>query len=114
MRILVVDDDASVAEVLVDFLEHHGFEPVLFRDPLKAASEFTPGRFNIALLDHMMPGLTGAMLAEVLFEKDPGLPVLLVTAFPEDFFGTMTRARRIVRKPFSGAELLAAIRAHAR
>jgi CheY-like chemotaxis protein len=57
--ILIVDDDASMCETLLDILEDKGYGVVIARDGAKAVAEAGRRHFDLALIDIMMPGMNG-------------------------------------------------------
>jgi nitrogen regulation protein NR(I) len=108
-RILVIEDDASVAGSLKKELDAEGYEAtVAYRgdDGLKAATE---GAFDVVLTDFKMPGLTGLDLVSQIHAAKPKLPIILMTAFGTT--ETAIEATRLgafdyVLKPFEMPELL--------
>jgi len=85
-RILVVDDEPSVAGFLKELLSVAGYEAVLASDGAEALEIFQQqsGRFDLVITDQTMPNLTGAELARRLLALSPGLPVILCTGYSED------------------------------
>lgn len=78
-RILVVDDDRELLETLKDWLAFLGFEVVGVADPLKALELAKRQRFDVALTDLHMPGMSGLDLLASLKSLDPGLKVIVLT-----------------------------------
>lgn len=85
-RILVVDDEPSVAGFLKELLSVTGYEAVLAGDGAEALEIFQqqPGRFDLVVTDQTMPNLTGVELARRLLALSPDLPVILCTGYSED------------------------------
>jgi signal transduction histidine kinase/CheY-like chemotaxis protein len=85
-RVLVVDDDAMVAELLEEMLQNWGIATTVLRNPLEAHAWFLedPERVDLVLTDHSMPKMTGIELAQRLTEARPDLPVLLYTGYGTD------------------------------
>lgn len=85
-RILIVDDDQVVATALASLLaERHAVEAVT--DPRVACDQCRPGRYDIAVIDLGMPGISGVEVAERLRRADPALALVLWTGWelaPED------------------------------
>ncbi|MBI4246469.1 MAG: response regulator [Candidatus Rokubacteria bacterium] len=79
-RVLVVDDDAAILEVLEMRLRALGFDVTATADPARAAEVAADVRFDLALLDLRMEPLDGVQLMEVLHARQPRLPVLIMTA----------------------------------
>ncbi|MGZ6272720.1 MAG: HD domain-containing phosphohydrolase [Candidatus Limnocylindrales bacterium] len=113
VRVLCVDDQPVVLHVLSRLLQVQGFETVECSDPLNAVSTFAAGAFDIVVTDIDMPGMNGLALMRTLREKQPELPVVIVTGL-----GTVETAIAALRqgatgmlvKPFTGQELLAEVR----
>jgi putative nucleotidyltransferase with HDIG domain len=113
VRVLCVDDEPVVLHVLSRLLEVQGFETVQCGDPATAVSTFAEGAFDIVITDIHMPGMDGLTLMRTLREKQPELPVVIVTGH-----GTVDTAIQALRdgatgmlvKPFTGQELLAEVR----
>jgi putative two-component system response regulator len=112
-RVLCVDDEPVILQILRRLLEVQGFEPVTCDNPLIALSEFTEGSFDVVVTDIHMPGMDGLALTRALREVQPELPVVVVTGH-----GTVDTAIQALRegatgmlvKPFTGGELLAEVR----
>src|SRR5207248_3742818 len=111
-RVLVVDDDAAILEVLEMRLIAMGFDVVATRDPQAAVTAMDGPRFDLALLDLRMVPVDGIRLMEALHARQPRLPVLIMTAH-----GTIETAVDAVQrgafdyltKPFVRDELRAKI-----
>ncbi len=82
-RVLVVDDEERVAELMQEMLAGWGLETVVMRNPVDAESWFMqdPQRVDLVLSDHTMPKITGLELAQRLTLVRPDLPVLLYSGF---------------------------------
>jgi len=79
-KVLVVDDDNFFLQVLGDSLKEKGFEPTLASTGEEAERIFSGEEFDVVLSDVMMPGLSGIELLERIKERDPEIPVILITA----------------------------------
>jgi DNA-binding NtrC family response regulator len=80
-RVLVVDDDASMCDMLVSDLAEHGFT-VAARTSAKAALEaVAPGAFDAVVTDLNMPGMSGLDLCRAITGEDSEVPVIVITAF---------------------------------
>ena len=112
-RVLCVDDEAVILQILRRLLEVQGFEPVTYSDPMVAVSEFVEGSFDVVITDIHMPGMDGLALMRALRQVQPELPVVVVTGH-----GTVDTAIQALRegatgmlvKPFTGDELLGEVR----
>lgn len=80
-KILLVDDDLNILQVLKMRLELMGYEVTTCNDPRKAVGLFAAGNFSLLLTDQRMGRVTGTELMEELRGKDPHLPVIIMTAF---------------------------------
>lgn len=107
-RILVADDNPQFAEMLRVTLEDAGFEVVTAYSGLAAVACVERGDVDVAILDVLMPGVSGDAIAEQMRQMSPGMPVLLMTGAGGQFVGP-TRAP-VLRKPFAEQDLLAAVR----
>lgn len=109
-KILVVDDDPNITFTFKVILEKKGFQVDTYNDPFKAASDFQPGSYSLALLDIRMPKMNGFELYREIRKKEKEVKVCFVTAFEisKDEVGHPTADGSVVflRKPV-GAEDLA-------
>ena len=80
-RILVVDDEAGVRDLLSLVLSRDGYEVVTAPDGERALAAFRKGGFDLVLQDLKMPGMDGLELLKALKEQDPLVPVMVITAF---------------------------------
>ena len=114
MNILVVEDDAEMARVLVQGLEEESYEVDLARDGASALALSKSGAFDVVLLDVMLPGMDGLEVAKQLRCRKGDIGVLMLTArdaLPDIIKGLDAGADDYLTKPFSFQELLARIRA---
>ena len=115
-KILVVEDDAHINEMLCDLLSQNGFEPTAAFSGTEAMLNIKSGCFSLMLLDLMLPGKTGEeTLQEV--RKTSSIPIIVLTANPSK--DTTVKLLRLgaddyVVKPFDNDELLARIDARLR
>ena len=112
LRVLVVDDDAAIGELLDTLLTNDGFEVTVVSDPLKAEETARARRYHLALLDLMMPRQDGLETLRRLRRVDRDLAVVIVTGYPslETAVDAMKlEAMDYLRKPFTVEELRAAI-----
>lgn len=112
-RLLLVDDEPSIRDPLADYLTRECFDVTAAADAAEARAHVAEARFDLALLDVMMPGEDGLSLARYLLASQD-LPVILLTARTEEtdrVVGLELGADDYVAKPFSPRELVARIRA---
>ena len=115
-RILVVEDEPAIAELIVVNLRHNGFEPIWVEDGEGAQREILAVLPDAILLDWMLPGQSGLALARQ-WRSDPRVkpvPILMITARgdePDKVAGLDAGADDYITKPFSTQEMLARIRA---
>lgn len=114
-RVLVVDDEQLVRDLTVQVLERAGYEAVGSGDAQHALDLLDEGRFDLVVSDVVMPGVSGVELLNELRDRQPDLPVVLMTGgSPEPERTTRALelgANGIVYKPYSPAELVDAVRA---
>jgi DNA-binding response OmpR family regulator len=116
-RILVVEDDPTVAEVVVDYLRNAGLEPRHVMDGLTALETATTWQPDLVILDLMLPGADGIEVCRSLRAgRDPQarLPVIMLTALGEEsdrVRGLESGADDYVTKPFSPRELTLRVQA---
>lgn len=82
MRILVVDDERGLRDMLTRGLSTWGHEVVAAADGLQAVGEAQRRRFDVVLCDMMMPGIGGKETMLRLKALQPGLPVVMATGYP--------------------------------
>lgn len=111
-RILVVEDEASIRGGLCDLLAFHGHAPVAAVDGEEGLRKGLGERFDLVLLDIMMPGIDGFEVCRRLRADKPRLPILMLTAkgAEDDVVdGLRAGADDYVTKPFSLRELMARV-----
>jgi len=111
--ILVVDDETTLRETLVDALETEGFRVVSAADGREALSVFRAERPDLVLLDLMLPELSGIEVCRII-RAESGVPIVMLTAKDSEIdkvVGLELGADDYVTKPFSVRELSARIRA---
>lgn len=106
--VLVADDNPSFAELLRATLEEAGYEVVTAATGLAAVSAVERHDVGLAVLDVLMPGISGDAVAARLLQIDPTLPVILMTGASGDF--TAASGLPVLRKPFAQEELVEAVR----
>ena len=115
-RILVVDDDAALAEMLGIVLRGEGFEPVFCGDGGTALEAFRAAKPDVVLLDLMLPGMDGIDVCRAI-RAESGTPIVMLTAKSDTVdvvVGLESGADDYIVKPFKPKELVARIRARIR
>src|SRR4051812_32198314 len=108
-RVLVVDDDPTVSDVVRRYLERAEFEVTLAVDGQGALDAVAAQRPDLVVLDLMLPGLDGLEVCRRLRDTDPHLPVVMLTALGDEadrVVGLSLGADDYVTKPFSPRELV--------
>jgi DNA-binding response OmpR family regulator len=117
MRVLVVEDSRSLADVLVEGLRDQGMAVDAARDGLEAAAKLDLNRYDVVVLDRDLPGIHGDVLCQMITGQDSRAMVLMLTAAgaPGDrVAGLVLGADDYLGKPFHFPELVLRIRALAR
>jgi CheY-like chemotaxis protein len=112
-RVLVVEDDPTVAEVVVGLLAALGHESVHVPQGLAALSELQLGRFDLAFLDLDLPGIDGFELARLIRAQGHRLPLVALTARADAEAEPLARAAGMdgfLRKPVTSGLLADAMR----
>jgi DNA-binding response OmpR family regulator len=113
-KILIVEDDTSIAEIERDFLEINGMECVLVSNGTDGLREASSGGYDLILLDLMLPGLDGYEITKRI-RGSVDTPILMVTAKTDDadkIRGLGLGADDYISKPFSPTELVARVKAN--
>jgi two-component system response regulator RegX3 len=112
-RVLIVDDDTALSEMLGIVLRNEGFEPATCAHGDKALGAFREFRPDLVLLDLMLPGLSGVDECRALRQRST-VPVIMLTAKDSEIdkvVGLEIGADDYVTKPYSSRELLARVKA---
>src|SRR3974377_2357899 len=115
-RVLVVDDDAALAEMLGILLRGEGFEPAFVADGDKAIEVFRDSRPDLVLLDLMLPGSDGIDVCRQI-RAESGVRIVMLTAKADTVdvvLGLESGADDYIMKPFKSKELVARVRARLR
>jgi two-component system response regulator MtrA len=115
-RVLVVDDDPALAEMLGIVLRSEGFEPSFVADGERALAAFRETKPDVVLLDIMLPGRDGLEVCRAI-RAESGVPIVMLTAKSDTIdvvLGLESGADDYVVKPFKPKELIARVRARLR
>jgi len=115
IKILIVEDDPDMAELIEDLIEAEGWLPTVVHSAEDATTTIEHGQFHIVLLDHNLPGISGRTFAQrIRTTLGLNVGILMVTAAgsaTERVLGLETAADDYVVKPFEPIELTARIKA---
>lgn len=109
IKVLLVEDDPNLGTLLKEYLEAKGYLTTLAKNGKEGYDVFSRGKFNICILDVMMPVKDGYTLAKEIRAIDPNVPIVFLTAksMKEDAIeGFKAGADDYINKPFSMEELL--------
>ncbi|MDR1630358.1 MAG: response regulator transcription factor [Oscillospiraceae bacterium] len=112
-KIMIVDDDVNICELLRLYLEKEGFSTVIVNDGLSAVDMFTRENPSLVLLDIMLPGLDGWQVCRKI-RANSSVPIIMLSAKGETFdkvLGLELGADDYVVKPFDTKEVTARIKA---
>src|SRR5574338_1052179 len=108
-KILIIDDDEELCELVAEYLEVEGFETEAVHDGVAGLEKAAAGGYDLAILDVMLPKMDGfAVLRELRRTSD--IPVVMLTARGDDaerILGLETGADDYLPKPFNARELVA-------
>jgi len=117
MKILIVEDEASIAEVVSAYAKRDGYETVIASDGLEALEIFERGGIDLVILDLMLPKLNGEEVCRRIREKSSSVPIIMLTAKSSEsdvVEGLDTGANDYISKPFSPRVLMARVRVQLR
>lgn len=108
LRILVVDDQEIICELIAEYLKGDGHHAVTAVESSEALSLFSREGFDLVITDHSMPGMNGLQLAAAIKELVPDTKVILLTGFGDEMMGRGEQPAEInlvIGKPVSAADL---------
>ncbi len=112
ISILIVEDDLNLGFLLLDFLQGEGFDVKLSRDGMAGFEAYRNGKFDLCILDVMLPRMDGFALAKKIKETNPKMPFLFLTAKSlkaDQMKGFNLGAEDYITKPFDEEVLLCRI-----
>jgi len=113
-RILIIEDEISIAELEKDYLELSGFEVALEEDGARGLERALNEDFDLLILDLMLPGMDGFEICK-RFREVKNTPIIMISAKKEDIDkirGLGLGADDYMTKPFSPSEMVARVKAH--
>jgi len=102
-RILIIEDEVKIQEILTEFLQENGYNVDNACDGVAGITKFDEGKYDLILLDIMMPKIDGLAVLELIREKS-NVPVILITAMETEDYqikGFDLKADDYITKPFS-------------
>ena len=97
-RVLIVEDEAAIREILSELLRDAGYEVDEAADGLEGVEKFRAGDYSLVLLDLMLPGLDGYGVCEII-RRESSVPVIILTALDDE--RSELKADDYITKPFS-------------
>jgi DNA-binding response OmpR family regulator len=116
-RILIIEDEPGISTFLKEGLEEEGFDTETAGNGIRGLQKAQSGKFDLILMDWMLPGLSGVEVTTELRKSDPHTPIIFLTAkdtVQDTILGLRSGANDYLKKPFSFEELLERIRVHFR
>ena len=113
-KILIIEDDESIAEIQKDYLEMSGYSVDCAYDGESGIQKYISGQYSLIILDLMIPKMSGFEILEKIAEKKK-IPVIIVSARDEELSkikGLNLGADDYITKPFGMGELLARVNSH--
>jgi DNA-binding NtrC family response regulator len=111
-RVLVVDDEEEVVEILAEFLMEEGFEVVGSRSAEEALAIFRKDDVDLVVTDVRMPGIDGVEMAKEMRERKPDIPIIFVSAYVDfsELKGMIEGSFSFFHKPFDLSDILEEVR----
>ncbi len=113
-KILIIEDDRDIAQLLEDHLQDTGYDVTLVHDGTKGLEKATSQSFNLIILDVMLPGIDGLEICRRVRSKSHYTPILMLTCKSSELdrvLGLEIGADDYLTKPFSIRELVARVKA---
>ncbi len=114
MRILLVEDETQIASFVLEGLQQHGLTVEWVRDGAEALPRIVVGKYDVLILDILLPGASGLEVLAEIRQQGHRIPVLMLTALaspPERVVGLDAGADDYLGKPFLLEELIARVKA---
>ena len=115
-KILIIDDEAMIRDILKTLFEQEGFKVILAEDGIKGMSLFLKDPVDLVITDIIMPEKEGLQTIRELNQKDPGLPIIAIsgggTLGAEQYLVAAEKfgARQVFQKPLALPELLSCVK----
>ncbi|MGR9085673.1 MAG: response regulator transcription factor [Gammaproteobacteria bacterium] len=114
LRILIIEDESAIRTGLIDVFVYHGYDVDFSAHGVEGLSKALSGKFDLVLLDVMLPGMNGFEVCNRIREKNRDLAIIMLTAKSNDedvIEGLSLGADDYVAKPFSVAQLVLRVQA---
>ncbi len=110
-RLLVIDDELDLLEIMNDSLKRFGHESVCFTSPMQGLREFYDNKSDISciIVDYQTPGITGVEFALQIMEISPSIPIIITTGFADQRIQSLLENHsnvHLLEKPFRLDELV--------
>ena len=109
LRVLVVDDEPQVRQVLTAFLKNEGHETQTANDGIEGLRCFLDGKFDLIITDKAMPGMSGDQMAAAIRQFSPRIPIVLLSGFHSRENEELAGISVIANKPITLPALRATI-----
>jgi two-component system cell cycle sensor histidine kinase/response regulator CckA len=111
--VLLVEDEDMTSSIVRETVEHQGYRVIAVRSAAEALaiSERSTETIHLLLMDAAMPGISGRKLAEMMIAQRPGLPVILMSGYPDHAHQPLPPSMRTLEKPIPMPVLVRTIRA---
>ncbi len=108
LHVLIIDDDSAMRELLTHILSPGGHQLIIASSAEEGLEQLPYFTFQVAFLDHNLPGMEGLVLGEYLRKNNPHMEIALVTGQPDARLERVSREHKIVfiSKPFEVASIL--------
>ncbi|MCF6335876.1 MAG: response regulator transcription factor [Spirochaetales bacterium] len=110
-KILIIEDEDKIAEVVSDYLKNNGHEPFVESNGIRGQNTFLENKFDLIILDLMLPDISGECLCRFIRRRSR-VPVMMLTAKADEaslLYGFRIGADDYLTKPFSPRELMVRI-----
>lgn len=117
MRILIIEDEAGIAQFVQQGLEEEGYQVEVAAQGFLGLEKALSQQFDLLLVDWMLPGMTGVEICRAVRKENEALPIIFLTAkdtVQDTVTGLQAGANDYIRKPFHFEELLERIRVQLR
>ncbi|MBD3232532.1 MAG: response regulator [candidate division Zixibacteria bacterium] len=112
-KILVVDDDLMIRDMLYDFLQEKGYDVVSAADSSSAITAVNSRKFDAIILDFKLPEVDGITLMARVKQKYPKIPIIMITGYPSESSrdqAYQSGAAAFIEKPFKVTKLVATLK----